>query len=99
MLSSNMLLLNLILLIDVTFSTPTPVNIKHPSGARETSLIHADYFRACPLIRPWAVRSKRWTVCSWQGMSVIAFGRSVSYPSSNSRIGLVADFPLPIPLC
>jgi hypothetical protein len=26
MLSSNMLLLNLILLIDVTFSTPTPVN-------------------------------------------------------------------------
>ena len=30
MLSSNMLLLNLILLIDVTFSTPTPVNAKRP---------------------------------------------------------------------
>src|SRR5438093_1538567 len=30
MLSSNMLLRNLILLIDVTFSTPTPVNANYP---------------------------------------------------------------------
>jgi hypothetical protein len=32
MLSSNMLLLNLILLIDVTFSTPTPVNDSYAEG-------------------------------------------------------------------
>jgi hypothetical protein len=34
MLSSNMLLLNLILLIEVTFSTPTPVYINNVSKAK-----------------------------------------------------------------
>jgi hypothetical protein len=40
MLSSNMLLLNLILLIDVTFSTPTPVyNSDYNSQADDSSLV------------------------------------------------------------
>ncbi len=37
MLSSNMLLLNLILLIDVTFSTPTPVNDNYPLHRQQSS--------------------------------------------------------------
>jgi hypothetical protein len=38
MLSSNMLLLNLILLIDVTFSTPTPVYDSNLADRTKTNL-------------------------------------------------------------
>jgi len=39
MLSSNMLLLIFILLIDVTFSTPTPVFVIHPSERQKNAAL------------------------------------------------------------
>ena len=47
MLSSNMLLLNLILLIDVTFSTPTPDDSSYPHPVRYTNSENSDW--RCPL--------------------------------------------------
>ncbi len=43
MLSSNMLLLNLIPLIDVTFSTPTPGYVNHRKTARDKAGLLSSY--------------------------------------------------------
>src|SRR6266478_1751240 len=60
MLSSSMLLLNLILLIDVTFSTPTPVYVNNPDPSPTSIFCCGDYFRFAHY--PPAIRGKLYAV-------------------------------------
>src|SRR5438034_11501821 len=79
MLSSNMLLRNLILLIDVTFSTPTPVLNSYTKECFLAKLLRGENSNGCGLIR-----SVRDVLC--------CAGECPYLPSRRRREGSPTDF-------